>query len=67
MVLTFDCSAECGHLVVYNPIEHPFFALEPVTNANDGVNLLAKGDQTSGIRILEPGETLEASFRMLID
>jgi aldose 1-epimerase len=66
VTLDFDCSPECGHLVVFNPIAEPFFALEPVTNANNGVNLLARGDETSGIRILEPGEKLEASFKMLL-
>jgi len=39
--LTFECSADCSHLVIYNPVGLPYFAVEPVTNANNGVNLYA--------------------------
>lgn len=56
----FQCSPECSHLVFYNP-PAPFFALEPVTNANNGVNLFDRGGPDSGIVVLGPGEVLEAS------
>lgn len=59
--LTYRCSPECGHLVLYNPAK-PYFAAEPVTNANNGVNLLAQGDPTSGVQVLEPGASLSATF-----
>ena len=35
-------SDRCRHLVVYSPPGQPFFAFEPVTNANDGFNLAAR-------------------------
>ena len=63
----FACSAACTHLVLYNPKGKPYFAVEPVTNANDGVNLHARGDQTSGITVLEPGQDLETSFEMQVE
>ena len=63
----FACSAACTHLVLYNPKGKPYFAVEPVTNANDGVNLHARGDQTSGITVLEPGQDLKTSFEMQVE
>ena len=65
--LRFACSSACSHLILYNPAEKPYFAVEPVTNANDGVNLHARGDQTSGIAVLEPGQSLEASFDLHVE
>ena len=64
--VTFDCSPECTHLVVYNP-PFPIFAMEPVTNANNGVNQLAAGWPDSGVVVLEPGECLSAQFDMHVD
>ena len=54
-------------MILYNPPGKPYFAMEPVTNANDGVNLYAHGDQTSGIAVLEPGQGLEASFELRVE
>ena len=62
--LSFHCSPELSHLVLYNPIDQPYFAVEPVANANDGVNLLARGDPTSGMHRLLPGEEILFSFRL---
>lgn len=59
--LRYRASANCQHLILFNPAK-PYFAAEPVTNANNGVNLLANGDPTSGIQVLAPGETLAAEF-----
>jgi aldose 1-epimerase len=64
--LRYQVSAACRHLILFNPAK-PYFAAEPVTNANNGVNLLAAGDPTSGIRTLQPGETLTATFEVLAE
>jgi len=64
--LTFACSPECQHLIVYNP-PFPVFAMEPVTNANNGVNLYAAGWPDSGVVVLEPGECLTARFDLQVD
>lgn len=64
--LRFDCSPQCSHLILYNPPK-PYFAAEPVTNANNGVNLYAHGDPTSGVAVLAPDEGLEAYFRLHVE
>ncbi len=60
--LEFTASEVLSHLVVYNPPK-PYFAVEPVSNANDGVNLLARGDGTSGVHTLGPGESMTGRLR----
>lgn len=65
--LTFKCSPNLSHLVIYNPDGKEYFAAEPVTNANNGVNLLAEGDPASGIVTLAPDESLEARFDIVVD
>ena len=72
--LSFRCSPACTHLVIYNPTGQPYFAVEPVTNANNGVNLHSQGDAGSGnvrpdsgvVRLL-PGQSLEASFEQQVE
>ena len=59
--LNISTNPTCKHLVIYNPSESDYFAIEPVSNANNGVNLFAQGDQTSGIKTLLPNETLTAT------
>ena len=54
------------HLVLYVPAGEPFFAVEPVSNANDGFNLLARGVADSGVRVLAPGETLGGTVRIAV-
>jgi len=65
--LRFTCSPTCTHLILYNPTGKPYFAVEPVTNANDGVNLLAGGDVGCGTAVLEPGQNLEARFELHLE
>lgn len=65
--LSFSCSPVCTHLVMYNPLNTPYFAVEPVTNANNGVNLLGRGEPDSGVVVLAPGESLEARFEMRVN
>jgi len=64
--LIFDCSPECTHLIIYNPVQD-YFAVEPVTNANDGFNLFSKGFSNSGVVALPPGACLDATFRMTVE
>ncbi len=61
-----EASPTLDHVILYTPEGRPFFALEPVSNANDGFNLLARGVPDSGVRVLEPGQTLQGSFRLRI-
>jgi aldose 1-epimerase len=67
VVATLEASERCRHVVIYSPAGQPFFAFEPVTNANDGFNLMARGDCEDGVVVLAPGETLEAAFRLRVE
>lgn len=44
-----------AHTVLYAPLRRTHFAVEPVTNANDGFNLMADGVAGHGVFVLEPG------------
>ncbi len=62
-----------SHIVVYAPDTwrgwgppRPFFCVEPVTHANDGFNLLERGWEKTGVKVLSPGETWGGSFEMSI-
>lgn len=44
------------HILIFAPEGKPFFAVEPMTNASDGFNLLADGVPGSGVFVLQPGE-----------
>jgi len=64
---TLEASPRVRHAVIYSPAGQPFFAFEPVTNANDGFNLMARGDCEDGVVVLAPGETLAVSFRLRVE
>jgi aldose 1-epimerase len=65
--VSFQCSPECTHLVIFNPLNKPYFAVEPVTNATNGVNLYSQGELQSGIVSLPPGKSFEARFEQRVD
>ena len=60
--LRYECSPNVRHLVYFNPTERPVFALEPAANANNGVNLAARGWEGHGVIELPAGEALDAEF-----
>ena len=60
--LQMQASNNCGHLVLFNP-DKPHFAIEPVTNANDGFNLSTQG-VNSGVITLAPGEWASGDFSL---
>lgn len=74
VTLRMDASPGLGHLVVFTPrtAAHPeaaplsWFCLEPVSMVNDGFNALARGDDRTGVVVLEPGQTLNTSVRMTV-
>lgn len=65
--LRMQASDAFGHAIVYSPPGEPFFAIEPVTNANDGFNLLAAGQADTGVVVLEPGATLEGRVELALE
>jgi aldose 1-epimerase len=52
-----------SHLVVFTAPDGSV-ALEPVSHATDGFNLLAQGWPNTGVRLLEPGETMAGKVRL---
>jgi aldose 1-epimerase len=64
VVAEIECDAALSHLIVFTPPGKPFFAVEPVSNANNGFNLLAAGVAGSGVAVLEPGQELRTRFRL---
>lgn len=59
-----ECDPIFTHLVLFTPPGQPFFALEPVTNANNGFNLFAHDKPGSGVRVLKSGESMGGKFRL---
>lgn len=53
--LTIERDAVFKHIVLYCPIGERFFALEPVTNCNNGFNMAEEGIEDTGTIELEPG------------
>lgn len=54
------------HLVVFTAPDGTL-ALEPVTNATDGFNLMAQGIEGHGVVVLEPGQSLKGSIRLELE
>lgn len=71
--LTMDCSESFNHLVVFTPRLRangpplPWFCVEPCTMPNDGFNLMSQGQTDTGVRVLQPGETLQTSVRFRVE
>lgn len=59
--LDFNADSTYRHFVFYTPQNKPFFALEPVTNANDGFNLYNKGIADTGVFLLKPNQEKQAT------
>ncbi|MFW7414832.1 aldose epimerase [Demequina sp. SO4-18] len=65
--VTIDVEADelLEHAVLYIPQNAPFWAFEPVSNANDAFNLDAKGVEGTGLFLVQPGETRSATFSLV--
>jgi aldose 1-epimerase len=64
--LRIEADAPLRHLVLYTPPGERWFALEPVSHATDGFNLLAQGQEGTGIFVLAPGESASGGMRMAL-
>lgn len=67
IALRIDADPVFGHAVIYVPPGKPFFCVEPVSHANDGMNRMAKGAADTGVRVLAPGETLTGEIRFAVE
>ncbi len=70
--LSMRCADSLGHLVVFTPRAQDggplsWVCVEPVSMVNDGFNMLERGEQGTGVRVLEPGQTLETSVRFGVE
>ncbi len=59
------------HAVVYAPNDstgrpREFVCVEPVTHANDGFNLVARGSKDTGVKVLEPGEVWGGAWALSV-
>jgi len=59
--LDFNADNLYRHFVFFTPQGKPFFALEPVTNANDGFNLYDSGIADTGVFMLKPNQEKQAT------
>lgn len=62
VALRMQSSQNCTHLVLFNP-DKPYFAVEPVTNANDAFNLSQQGID-SGTAVLAPQQSLRVDMQL---
>jgi aldose 1-epimerase len=60
--VNMECDPLFEQIIIYMPAGKPFYAVEPLTNANDGFNLHDRGVRGSGVFVLEPGEEKAATF-----
>lgn len=56
--ITMTALHDFGHVVVWTPKGENFFCVEPVTNATDAFNLASRGVIGTGIKTIEPKESL---------
>ena len=66
LIVDLEADDLLSHLVVYLPVGETFFAVEPVTNANDAFTLHALGVPGVGVLSVEPGETVSAEFSLVL-
>jgi aldose 1-epimerase len=63
--LTYGCSNELGHAVLYTGLPDSF-CFEPVTMVNDGFNLASRGQADTGVVELAPGRSLAANWTLRV-
>src|SRR5690606_5151104 len=56
-----------GHGIIYCPLDNKdFFAIEPVTNCNNGFNMEEQGTENTGTIHMAPGEVIEGNIEIHI-
>lgn len=65
--LSFHSAPVFNHWLIFAPRGEPFVALEPMSNASDGFNLLADGHEGSGVFVLQPGEEKMGLARLVLE
>ena len=62
-IVTADGSLD--KMQIYSAWHYPYVCVEPVSNANDGFNRMACGVPSHGLRILEPGRSIDGTIRIM--
>ena len=55
------------HVVIYCPVGEEFFALEPVTNCNNGFNMAEDGIEDTGIIEIEPEQEVVGEIKFTVN
>ena len=58
--------SDFGHVVVWSPAGENFFCVEPVTYATDAFNLASRGVAGTGIKTLDPEESLTETMTLAV-
>jgi aldose 1-epimerase len=66
LTLVIETTPSLRHLVIYVPPGRDFFCIEPVSHVNDGFNLLERGVEGTGVRVLAPEQTLAGAIRFRV-
>ncbi len=61
---TVTADGALDKMQIYSAWHYPYVCVEPVSNTNDGFNRLAAGVPSHGVRVLEPGRSIEGSIRI---
>jgi aldose 1-epimerase len=64
--LSISTDPPLDHLVVYIPPGRDFFCVEPVSHANNAMQLAAGGTGQVGARVLEPGRQMSATIEFTV-
>lgn len=64
--ISMTAYSDFGHVVVWSPTGENFFCVEPVTNATDAFNLASRGVAGTGIKTLDPDETLTEKMTLAV-
>jgi aldose 1-epimerase len=66
LTVTMHAGELLTHVIAFAPQGKPFFAIEPVTNVNDGFTLDAQGVTGTGVFLVQPGETRHTEFSLAV-
>lgn len=66
VTLDMRATAPLDHVVIFMPPGQDYFCVEPVSNADDGFNRMARGCPGHGATVLPPGGTLSGGMRLTV-
>lgn len=68
VTLTMETDDIFKHTIIYSPMDsREFFAVEPVTNCNNGFNMAEQGIEDTGTIHLKPGEAVVGNITIRVE